>query len=52
MGDCGSRGTRADQGVRPSVLVQSPVFMPIHAGQEHSSDAAQKNTITSAASMS
>ncbi len=36
MDDCGARGTRADQGVRPGVrptmLVQSPVFMPIHAG--------------------
>ncbi len=32
MGDYGSRGTRAEQGVRPTMLVQSPVFMPIHAG--------------------
>ncbi len=32
IGDCGSRGPPADQGVRPTMLVQSPVFMPIHAG--------------------
>ncbi len=32
MGDCGSWGTRADLGDRPTMLVESPVFVSAGEG--------------------